>query len=82
LRHPSFVTALTHPHFHQRRLHQKAIFYRLPGRPLLKFFYMVLVRGALLDGRAGLTYAALQSFYEYLIVLKTRELARGEGDSR
>ena len=73
LRNPSLAIALTGSDFHQRRLHQKAIFYRLPGRPILKFLYMVFVRGAWLDGRAGLTYAALQSFYEYLIVLKTRE---------
>ncbi len=61
--------------FHLRREHQKALFYRLPLRPLIKFVYMLFVRGAVLDGRAGLTYAALQAFYEYLIVLKTRELA-------
>jgi glycosyltransferase involved in cell wall biosynthesis len=72
--HPSLRTALFSADFHQRRLHQKAIFYRLPARPLLKWLYMVFVRGAILDGRAGLTYATLQSFYEYLIVLKTREL--------
>ena len=77
LQHPSWRTALTSSDFHQRRLHQKAIFYRLPGRPLLKWIYMVAIRGAILDGRAGLTYATLQSFYEYLIVLKTRELRRG-----
>lgn len=81
LQHPSLITALTHFDFHQRRVHQKAIFYLLPGRPILKFLYMVLVRGALLDGRAGLAYAALQSFYEYLIVLKTRELALPEDAS-
>jgi glycosyltransferase involved in cell wall biosynthesis len=78
LQHPSPIAALTHADFHVRRLHQKAIFYRLPARPILKFLYMVLIRGAILDGRAGLTYAVLQSFYEYLIVLKTRELARPE----
>ena len=82
LRDPSINTALTHSDFHQRRLHQKAIFYRLPGRPMLKFLYMTLIRGAILDGRAGLTYAALQSFYEYLIVLKTKELARHELPTR
>jgi hypothetical protein len=38
---------------------------------------MVLLRGAILDGSAGLTYATLQAFYEYLIVLKTKELRRG-----
>jgi glycosyltransferase involved in cell wall biosynthesis len=77
LQNPSLLTALRHPDFHTRRLHQKAIFYRLPARPLLKWLYMVWVRGAILDGTAGLTYATLQAFYEYLIVLKTRELRRG-----
>ena len=77
LQNPSLRTALRDPDFHTRRLHQKAIFYRLPGRPIIKGLYMMFVRGAILDGSAGLTYATLQSFYEYLIVLKTRELQRG-----
>lgn len=77
LQNPSLVTALRDPDFHTRRLHQKALFYRLPGRPLLKWLYMMFIRGAILDGAAGLTYATLQSFYEYLIVLKTTELRRG-----
>ncbi|MGD0443642.1 MAG: glycosyltransferase family 2 protein [Edaphobacter sp.] len=77
LQNPSLTKALRGPDFHTRRLHQKAIFYRLPGRPLIKWLYMVLLRGAILDGAAGLTYATLQSFYEYLIVLKTKELRRG-----
>jgi glycosyltransferase involved in cell wall biosynthesis len=72
--HPSLRTALTARDFHKRRLHQKAIFYRMPGRPLLKWLYMVFVRGAFLDGWPGLTYAQLQAIYEYMIVLKTREL--------
>jgi hypothetical protein len=38
---------------------------------------MMFVRGAILDGPAGVTYATLQSFYEYLIVLKTKEMQRG-----
>jgi glycosyltransferase involved in cell wall biosynthesis len=77
LQHPSLLTALRGPDFHTRRLHQKAIFYRLPGRPFLKWLYMMFLRGAVLDGAAGLAYATLQSFYEYLIVLKTKELRRG-----
>lgn len=77
LQQPSLMTALRDPDFHTRRLHQKAIFYRLPARPLIKWLYMVFIRGAILDGYAGLTYATLQSFYEYLIVLKTKELQRG-----
>jgi glycosyltransferase involved in cell wall biosynthesis len=77
LRNPSLRTALRDPDFHTRRLHQKALFYKLPGRPFVKWIYMMLVRRAVLDGYAGLTYATLQSFYEYLIVLKTKELERG-----
>jgi glycosyltransferase involved in cell wall biosynthesis len=74
LQNPSWRTALRDPDLHTRRLHQKAIFYRLPGRPLIKWCYMMFVRGALLDGPAGIAYATLASFYEYLIVLKTKEL--------
>jgi glycosyltransferase involved in cell wall biosynthesis len=77
LQNPSLRTALRGPDFHTRRLHQKAFFYRMPGRPLLKWLYMMFVRGAILDGIAGFTYATLQAFYEYLIVLKTKELRRG-----
>ena len=60
--------------FNVRRRYQKALFFKLPCRPLLKFSYMMLVRRAFLDGRAGITYAVLQCVYEYFIVLKTREL--------
>ena len=60
--------------FHRRRYHQKALFYRMPGRPFAKFLLLYLVKGGFLDGRAGLTYSVLQSIYEYFIVLKTREL--------
>jgi glycosyltransferase involved in cell wall biosynthesis len=77
LKDPSLRKALRDPDFHTRRLHQKALFYRLPGRPLIKWCYMMFVRGAILDGAAGITYATLQSIYEYMIVLKTKELRCG-----
>jgi hypothetical protein len=48
----------------------------MPARPLIKWMYMMFGRGAVLDGAAGLAYATLQSFYEYMIVLKTKELKR------
>ena len=60
----------------QRRVAQKAIFYRLPLRPLIKWLYLMFVRGAILDGSAGLMYATLISFYEYLIEVKYREILR------
>jgi glycosyltransferase involved in cell wall biosynthesis len=77
LRNPSLRAALRDPDFHTRRLHQKALFYRLPGRPLIKWCYMMWIRGAVLDGAAGITYATLQSIYEYMIVIKTKQLRCG-----
>lgn len=57
-----------------RRFHQKELFYSFPARPLIKFILFYFVRRGFLDGYPGLTYALLQSVYEYMIVLKTREL--------
>jgi len=62
--------------FNERRRHQKELFYRLPFRPAIKFLYLYVWRRGFLDGAAGFTFAMLQAIYEYLIVLKTRELAR------
>jgi glycosyltransferase involved in cell wall biosynthesis len=60
--------------FNVRRYHQKGLFFRLPGRPLIKFVYMMFWRRAILDGRAGVVYACLQCIYEYFIVLKEYEM--------
>jgi glycosyltransferase involved in cell wall biosynthesis len=70
----SIWAALFSRDFNERRFNQKEFFYRLPCRPLIKWLYMMFVRGAFRDGRAGWTYAWLQAVYEYMIVLKTREL--------
>ncbi len=73
----SLRTALFDKDRQTRRAAQKALFFRLPARPMVKWMYMMFVRGAVLDGYAGLTYSTLQSLYEYLIELKRRELLRG-----
>ena len=70
----SIAQAFINRDFNERRFHQKELFYRLPGRPMVKFLLIYFVRRGFFDGRAGLTYAILQSIYEYMIVLKTREL--------
>jgi glycosyltransferase involved in cell wall biosynthesis len=70
----SLRAAITERDFHRRRYHQKELFYRLPARPLAKFLILYIVKRGFLDGRAGLRYAILQSIYEYMIVLKTKEL--------
>lgn len=76
----SIARAFTSKDFHERRFQQKELFYRMPARPLLKFAMLYFAKRGFLDGRAGLTYATLQAFYEYLIVLKTRELSDGRMD--
>jgi len=70
----SWRKALFSKDFTEKRFHQKGLFYKMPGRPFIKWLYMVIGRRAFLDGHAGTTYATLQSIYEYFIVLKTREL--------
>jgi glycosyltransferase involved in cell wall biosynthesis len=60
----------------ERRRALKDLFFRLPARPLLKFFYYFVARRGFLDGRAGLTYSTLQAIYEYQIDCKYRELLR------
>ena len=70
----NLLKAFTAKDFNERRFHQKELFYRLPFRPLIKFLILYVTKRGFLDGRAGFTYAMLQSIYEYFIVLKTREL--------
>jgi glycosyltransferase involved in cell wall biosynthesis len=60
----------------ERRRALKELSFRLPLRPLVKFLYMYVLKRGFLDGRAGYTYCKLQSMYEYMIVVKMRELAR------
>jgi glycosyltransferase involved in cell wall biosynthesis len=65
----------------RRRRAAKKLFRRLPCRATIRFIYMYLFRGGILDGKAGFTYCRLLAWYERLIVLKEREiraLARGK----
>ncbi|MGD1908564.1 MAG: glycosyltransferase family 2 protein [Leptolyngbyaceae cyanobacterium] len=57
-----------------RRRALKDLSLRLPFRPLIRWVYMYLILGGWRDGQAGFAWCTLQSFYEYLIVLKVREL--------
>jgi glycosyltransferase involved in cell wall biosynthesis len=57
-----------------RRRALKDLSLRLPFRPLIRFLYMYFVLGGILDGRAGFTWCLLQTFYEYLILLKVWEI--------
>jgi glycosyltransferase involved in cell wall biosynthesis len=75
----SLAKAFSAKDFHERRFHQKEFFYRLPLRPFIKFLLLYLGKFGFLDGRAGLRYAMLQAIYEYMIVLKVKELEQASG---
>ena len=62
----------------RRRRALKALSYRMPLRPALRFVYMYVLRGGALDGRPGLEYCLMVSTYEYMIGAKLRSL-RHEG---
>jgi glycosyltransferase involved in cell wall biosynthesis len=72
----SIMKAFTAADFHEKRFHQKELFYRLPLRPVIKFLLLYVGKLGFLDGVAGMRYAILQAIYEYMIVLKVEELER------
>jgi glycosyltransferase involved in cell wall biosynthesis len=59
-----------------RRRALRDVGWHLPGRPLIRFLYMYVVRRGFLDGRAGLNYCLLVATYEEMISLKLAELRR------
>ena len=70
----SWRKALFARDFNEKHAARKAVFYSLPGRPMMRWAYLMFYRRGVLDGRAGFVYSTLQAFYEWLIVLKTAEL--------
>jgi glycosyltransferase involved in cell wall biosynthesis len=75
----SFWRALLSRDVNERRFHQKELYFRLPLRPLAMFFLLYVAKRGFLDGRAGLTFVILRSIYEYMIVLKVKELEQDAG---
>ena len=64
----------------RRRRTLKQVAYRLPGRPILVFCYLYILRLGLLDGLPGLRYCLMRMCYEFMIDLKSREIdARAAG---
>src|SRR5215813_4452309 len=58
----------------RRRRAAKKIFKRLPCRATIRFIYMYLFRGGILDGKVGFTYSRMLAWYKWLIVQKEREI--------
>lgn len=59
-----------------RRKTLKSIVYSMPCRPLFVFFGLYLLRGGILEGRAGFLFSVLRMFYEFMIDCKVVELRR------
>ncbi|GAC1456665.1 MAG: glycosyltransferase family 2 protein [Steroidobacteraceae bacterium] len=60
---------------HRRRA-QKVWLNGMPLRPLVVFAGLYVIRGGVLEGRAGLTFSLLRAWYEYFIDCKAQELRR------
>jgi len=65
-----------------RRRALKELSFRLPCRPLLRFLYMYVLRLGFLDGLPGYHYCRLLAIYEYMIVLKMKEIASKQKEIR
>jgi glycosyltransferase involved in cell wall biosynthesis len=48
----------------QQRRFLKSIYLRLPGKPLLMFLYLYVLKGGFLDGREGFYFCALRAAHE------------------
>ena len=58
----------------KRRRALKNISYHVPLRPTLRWWMIVAIQRGILDGRAGLTYAAMLSTYERMFGLHVRAI--------
>lgn len=70
-------------HLRYRQWLRRYAWPRVPGRPLLRFVYMYIVRLGFMDGRAGWHLARLMMSYEYMISLLFRDKLlrmRNEGE--
>ena len=64
----------------KRRL--RRIFRKLPFRPTLRFIYVYLWQGGILDGWAGYVFARLHAQYEFLSLSKARAISRSRKEAR
>ncbi len=62
-----------------RRQQLRDLARRAPFRPTLRFLYQYVVKLGVLDGYPGFVFSRLMGMYEWMIVLKKRELQLGRG---
>jgi glycosyltransferase involved in cell wall biosynthesis len=64
---PELVSAVFSVDAVGRRRAVKALAYKLPGRPVLRLFQLLLINRGILDGRSGVIYARMMATYEAMI---------------
>lgn len=70
----ALVGALRGASGQDRQQARKRLADSLPAKPLWRFLYLYIMRMGFLDGGPGFHYCLLMAFYDYLIVLKSKEL--------
>jgi len=62
----------------RRRALKDRVWFRMPGRPVVRFLWLYLAKRGFLDGRRGLLFCSLIAMYDFLIEAKLveRKLAR------
>jgi hypothetical protein len=63
----------------RRRALKLHVWYRLPGRPAIRFLWMYLLKRGFLDGKQGRIYCELIAAHEALINAKLLELELEQG---
>ena len=67
----------------RRRALKDRVWFRVPARPLVRFFWLYVVRRGFLDGRRGLLFCQLIAMYDLMIDAKIYERAlTAERDSQ
>jgi glycosyltransferase involved in cell wall biosynthesis len=66
----------------RRRALKLHVWYRLPGRPAIRFLWMYLVKRGFLDGKQGRVYCQLLAVEEALINAKLLELELKHGQAK
>jgi len=65
----------------QRRKAMKAIYLKLPLKPLVMFVYLYIFKMGFLDGKIGLIFCTMRSIHEYNTSIKMFEQERFESES-
>jgi glycosyltransferase involved in cell wall biosynthesis len=76
LSHPDRSLRFFGPPVERRRYLKERLIPRLPALWPFRFFWMYVLRGGWLDGKAGLYYCMLITTYQWFIRLKVEELLR------